>query len=112
MFVIIWVAVVECIQLPYLRIVSKESRVCIASVDLWVDSIDRDPRFQPLDGGRAAGRQAPVVDVGHELELARLHRERQHDERERETTRRDEEPTNGNYELNYLDFLQPGDPAT
>eukprot|EP01046_Picozoa_sp_COSAG06_P050728 COSAG06_NODE_8104_length_2272_cov_6.003221_3_plen_54_part_00 len=53
-----------------------------------------------------------MVDVGHELELARLHRERQHDERERETTRRDEEPTNGNYELNYLDFLQPGDPAT
>jgi hypothetical protein len=26
-----------------------------------------------------------VVDVGHELELARLHRERQHDERERDT---------------------------
>ena len=25
-----------------------------------------------------------MVDVGHELELARLHRERQHDERERE----------------------------
>jgi hypothetical protein len=33
-----------------------------------------------------------VVDVGHELELAWLHRERQHDERERETTRREEEP--------------------
>ena len=30
-----------------------------------------------------------MVDVDHELELARLHRERQHDEPERETTRPD-----------------------
>ena len=60
-------------------------------------------------GGRAAGRQAPVADVGHELELARLHRERQHDERERETTRREEETTNGNDELSELyGLLQPG----
>ena len=59
-------------------------------------------------GGRAAGRQALVVDVGHELELARLHRERQHDERERETTRREEETTNGNDELSELyGLLQP-----
>lgn len=43
-----------------------------------------------------------MVDVGHELELARLHRERQHDERERETTRREEETTNGNDELSAL----------
>jgi hypothetical protein len=50
-----------------------------------------------------------VVDVGHELELARLHRERQHDERERETTRREEETTNGNDELSELyGLLQPG----
>ena len=48
-----------------------------------------------------------MADVGHELELARLHRERQHDERERETTRRDEEPTNGKNELNYLDYYNP-----
>ena len=41
-----------------------------------------------------------MADVGHELELAWLHRERQHDERERETTRREEKTTNGNYELN------------
>ena len=39
-----------------------------------------------------------MVDVDHELELARLHREPQHDERERETTRRGEEPANGNDE--------------
>ena len=36
-----------------------------------------------------------MADVGHELELAWLHRERQHDERERETTRREEKTTNG-----------------
>ena len=30
-----------------------------------------------------------MADVGHELELARLHREPRHDERERETTRPD-----------------------
>ena len=49
-----------------------------------------------------------MVDVGHELELARLHRERQHDERERETTRREEETTNGNDELSELyGLLQP-----
>ena len=62
-------------------------------------------------GGRAAGRQAPVVDVGHELELARLHRERQHDERERETTRREEKTTNGCAAEAQTRGLQPGDPA-
>ena len=48
-----------------------------------------------------------MADVGHELELAWLHRERQHDERERETTRREEETTNGKNELNYLDYYNP-----
>ena len=50
-----------------------------------------------------------MVDVGHELELARLHRERQHDERERETTRREEETTNGNDTdfLNFMDYYNP-----
>ena len=53
-----------------------------------------------------------MVDVGHELELARLHRERQHDEHERETTRREEETTNGNDELTEQpDEQQPSDPA-
>ena len=51
-----------------------------------------------------------MVDVGHELELAWLHRERQHDERERETTRREEKTTNGNYH-EQPDEQQPGDPA-
>ena len=35
-----------------------------------------------------------MVDVDHELELARLHRERQHDEPERETTRPDGDDDN------------------
>ena len=51
-----------------------------------------------------------MADVGHELELAWLHRERQHDERERETTRREEKTTNGNYH-EQPDEQQPGDPA-
>ena len=52
-----------------------------------------------------------MADVGHELELAWLHRERQHDERERETTRREEETTNGN-DTDFLNFMDYYNPAT
>ena len=52
-----------------------------------------------------------MADVGHELELAWLHRERQHDERERETTRREEKTTNGCAAEAQTRGLQPGDPA-
>ena len=54
-----------------------------------------------------------MADVGHELELAWLHRERQHDEHERETTRREEETTNGNVfsPREQPDEQQPSDPA-